>query len=466
MKTYKILPLLLLLWLTACNGTYDFSYSPEAPKAGESVVFTNLSTAGDKWAWQFGDGSVSVSKSPSHIFKRTGTFDVTLMVDSSQHKLVVKQVTVYDTVPSFKVSSDSILYMTEVTLSALVYNPYSKPVTYQWTLPECAVITSGELTDESLNVYFTRPDTVVNVSLDINLNGTNYSSEQSLRIHDNPAEGLLMCVTEDFTEDILIIRQRLSDLSINTPQNIVFIDSQDDDGDIYREIAIHDDDLYIFREYFPKNIYKINIETGEPAFLLSNGSRSRACISKQTLYWTSGYDIYSFPWPMAEIADYSQLQEHLLWKGPEEGSIGDIQFVSDSVAYLQQSSYDGLLSNTIEKVIFNPATRQIVKRTPVYQTDESLIKNFRLDPTAQKLYIIDNGKLAVCSTDGTNAVRTDIAAYCLCLVPERGVLYFSDTEGVWRLPLVYNPQNRFNAEPQKVSDMQNVTSVCFDIKER
>ena len=59
----------------------DFSYSPDQPKAGEKVTFTNLSTGGEEWAWTFGDGGTSTLKSPTYTYKNPGTYTVTLKVD-------------------------------------------------------------------------------------------------------------------------------------------------------------------------------------------------------------------------------------------------------------------------------------------------------------------------------------------------------------------------------------------------
>ncbi|MBO7258028.1 MAG: PKD domain-containing protein, partial [Alphaproteobacteria bacterium] len=64
-----------VLLLIGCKKvTVDFTYSPAEPKAGETVSFTNLSSAGETWAWSFGDHSTSLSKIPSKIYKKAGTY--------------------------------------------------------------------------------------------------------------------------------------------------------------------------------------------------------------------------------------------------------------------------------------------------------------------------------------------------------------------------------------------------------
>ena len=62
-----------MLMLIGCKKvTVDFTYSPAEPKAGETVSFTNLSSAGETWAWTFGDNTTSLSKNPSKIYKKAG----------------------------------------------------------------------------------------------------------------------------------------------------------------------------------------------------------------------------------------------------------------------------------------------------------------------------------------------------------------------------------------------------------
>ena len=82
--------LLLLLFLPflglAQNLTADFSATPLELCPGESVSFTDLSTAGQSpiviWNWDFGDGSSSQNQNPTHIYSSPGTYNVTLTVQA------------------------------------------------------------------------------------------------------------------------------------------------------------------------------------------------------------------------------------------------------------------------------------------------------------------------------------------------------------------------------------------------
>lgn len=195
----------LAMTLLGCNKiTVDFTYSPTEPKAGESVVFTNNSSAGEKWDWNFGDNSTTTNKNPRHVFKKPGTYLVTLRVDSANNKMCSHSVTVYDTIPTFVCSSDSITHYTDVTLTANIYNPYSYNLQYQWTLPSNCVLQSGTLTGNSITVYFTSYNKEEEVQLVIWQNGKEYAIKRSLHIYESAAPAILMACN-----DGTMMRQRL-----------------------------------------------------------------------------------------------------------------------------------------------------------------------------------------------------------------------------------------------------------------
>jgi len=61
-----------------------FTFSPEQPKVGEQVQFTDQSTDSDgsivSWGWNFGDGGTSSAKNPTHAYASYGTYTVSLTV--------------------------------------------------------------------------------------------------------------------------------------------------------------------------------------------------------------------------------------------------------------------------------------------------------------------------------------------------------------------------------------------------
>jgi hypothetical protein len=63
------------------NQNSDFSANPTAGLVPLTVNFTDKSTGSiTSWEWDFGDGSTSIKKNPSHTYNNPGTYTVTLIV--------------------------------------------------------------------------------------------------------------------------------------------------------------------------------------------------------------------------------------------------------------------------------------------------------------------------------------------------------------------------------------------------
>ena len=205
----------LSILLTFCVGCkrveVDFSYAPTAPRAGEAVTFTNLCTEGEEWLWTFGDNATSLAKNPNHIYKKPGTYLVTLMVDSAKYNTCTKQITVYDTIPTFVCSTNSILHYQDVTFTANVYNPFNHTLTYKWILPQDCEIVSGTLDNFAITVFFTYP-LQDSVQLLLTQKDTTYSIKKAVKVHLTKAPAIVMCKT-----DHTIIRQRLINDRIEQP---------------------------------------------------------------------------------------------------------------------------------------------------------------------------------------------------------------------------------------------------------
>ncbi|HEV8267641.1 MAG TPA: PKD domain-containing protein, partial [Thermoanaerobaculia bacterium] len=77
------------LTLSACSGggtspTASFTYAPQNPVLGQSVQFSDTSAGNPAtWSWDFGDGSTSSLKNPSHAYGSTGTKTVRLTAANS-----------------------------------------------------------------------------------------------------------------------------------------------------------------------------------------------------------------------------------------------------------------------------------------------------------------------------------------------------------------------------------------------
>ncbi len=74
--------------VSAAKPTADFDYSPATPDIGDTVTFTDKSTAAgeatiESWSWNFGDGQTTTVKNPTHTFDTMGTYTVSLTVTAS-----------------------------------------------------------------------------------------------------------------------------------------------------------------------------------------------------------------------------------------------------------------------------------------------------------------------------------------------------------------------------------------------
>lgn len=88
---------------TAVQPIPQFTFAPGEGTAPLTVRFEDTSDPGSgaiqAWSWDFGDGSVSNSRNPEHVYRVPGVYDVTLLITTSQGNFsVIKQdaVTVND----------------------------------------------------------------------------------------------------------------------------------------------------------------------------------------------------------------------------------------------------------------------------------------------------------------------------------------------------------------------------------
>lgn len=56
----------------------QFKVSTDKPNAGDTISFVNSSSNATDYLWNFGDGVTSDLESPTHVYKKPGTFTVTL----------------------------------------------------------------------------------------------------------------------------------------------------------------------------------------------------------------------------------------------------------------------------------------------------------------------------------------------------------------------------------------------------
>lgn len=205
--------------LYSCNPIQpEFTFSPESPKAGQKVTFKNATVEeAESWNWTFGDGGFSLVKNTSYIYKKPGIYTITLMADSNKNYVKTQQITVYDTIPSIYVGSgtDTVSYFTAAKFSVLVYNPYAKTVTYDWTFPANAVSTDLDTQmksdDKELNVFFTKKNNPETVYLKITVGDSVYNIQKKIFVKDVKSRSMLMALKNGN-----IHRQRIFDNGLET----------------------------------------------------------------------------------------------------------------------------------------------------------------------------------------------------------------------------------------------------------
>ena len=218
--------------LMACKKkTFDFSYSPTTPRAGETVVFSNLSTAGEEWEWTFGDGSTATLKSPSHVYKQPGTYRVILKVDKKNAQTATKEITVFDTVPTF-VASDSLFYIyEEYTFTANVYNPYNYSMQLDWTLSDSVISDTGN----ALRCYFTHPNDSAEIRLRVILNEDTTVIVKRFYIRDQATNSVLFRTSDgDYRQRIFGSRSEEAALTTDATTRSI-LDSEQDTIQTYND---------------------------------------------------------------------------------------------------------------------------------------------------------------------------------------------------------------------------------------
>jgi len=240
--------------LIACKkNEVNFSYSPTYPCAGESVTFSNLSASGEDWLWTFGDGATSTLKNPSHIYKHAGTYRVSLKVDNRSSWMESKEITVFDTIPSFTCSDTSFTVFKDYTFTAQVYNPYSYKVEYLWYIPvdpsegsPYYVVTDTTMQNSTLNLYFVRAKSEAKIGLRVILNGDTTLVEKSYFVADRKTNSVL------FRTDKGDFRQRIFEDRAEEAKVIVadtLLDNEQDTMQIYNGYLFSLSEL---QEVFPE----------------------------------------------------------------------------------------------------------------------------------------------------------------------------------------------------------------------
>lgn len=80
-----------LVAMTSCNRTPTATFTADATSVtvGEVVTFTNTSEDAYNAVWDFGDGTQSMTYSPTHVYETPGTYAATLQIENRSGSEVV-----------------------------------------------------------------------------------------------------------------------------------------------------------------------------------------------------------------------------------------------------------------------------------------------------------------------------------------------------------------------------------------
>ncbi len=288
----------------ACKKTsVDFTFTPSEPKAGEAVRFSNLSSSGEDWEWTFGDGSTSTLKSPSHVYKKPGTYRVILKVDKKNSLTATKELTVYDTIPTF-VANDSVFYIyKDYTFTANVYNPYNYEMDLEWELPVPPVKAESNY----ITCYFTQADDSAEVSLQITLNGEKTDITKKFYIRDREANSVYMRTAKgDYRQRIF--SERSEDAKLLSGSSAL-LDTEQDTAQTYNgKVFLLSELITIFPElqgfhianrkiyYRAEGLYVANIDGSYPVQIDATPCAAMTLDTYDNrIYWANAEGVWYMP---------------------------------------------------------------------------------------------------------------------------------------------------------------------------
>ncbi len=105
------------------NPVSGFTFSPQFGNAPIQIQFTNESSGGDQYNWDFGDGSSgSNDENPTHTYQSNGSFEIELQTISDQGCLSMSNQSITLEVPDIDLALDDLTYSERIVgadLSAL-----------------------------------------------------------------------------------------------------------------------------------------------------------------------------------------------------------------------------------------------------------------------------------------------------------------------------------------------------------
>ena len=421
----------LFLCANCKNIAPDFTYSPEAPKAGETVTFTNTTSEGECWNWTFGDGGTSTSKSPTKTYRAAGIYDVTLRVDSNDRFVKTKQIIIYDTIPTIYTEAEEILYYETFTVSVLAYNPYGYTMTYKWEFSDNAVsedIEDNIATTSTVTLFFTKYNRTETISLTVTIGDDEYEVSSDFYVADVKTRSLLMA-----TDDNKILRQRIYENGLEDATTTSY------GGQNVNGIWANSNLLYLFGN---NNIQVTDMDTGGTQTLVSTNLSGQpflnGFISGNKVFWTDTYTrVYeanknTMDQVMANSADFAVVSTT---DGNENGGL----------AYYDNTYFLAKKGNGKGIYLFQNQNNSVVLVDSILTT--YAIQAFVIDEVQQKIYFSvpeseSNKGLWACGMDGSRPFNiTDDCTTGLAIDYQSNKIYWTAKNDVMYCSLSKNTQN-------------------------
>ena len=424
---------ILILAVNCKKIAPDFTYSPEMPKAGETVTFTNNTAEGENWNWTFGDGGTSTAKNPTKVYRKPGVYDVTLRVDSNDHFIKTKQITIYDTIPAIYTEAEDIYYYEPFTVSVLAYNPYSYTMTYEWHFSDNAVsedINDNIATTSSVTLFYSDFGQTETVSLTVTIGDSIYHISRDFHVSDVKARSMLMN-----TSDGKILRQRMYANGLEEAKATAY------NGQSVNSIWAENNQLYLFGS---NNIKVIDMETNAAQTVVSTVLPDQpflnGFISGNDIFWTDTYDhMYktnknNLDQAMTSTEDFAVLSATAsnITLGETNGGCA---YYDNVYFWAKQGTGKGIYR-------FKNTTTPIDTVLPQFA-----IQAFVIDEVQQKIYFSvpaseTNKGLWVCSIDGGRPFQiTDNCTTGLVIDYQSDKIYWTTENSVMYCTLSKNTQN-------------------------
>lgn len=477
MRTNKIhIALLTLAFLLAVGCKKKeviFTFSPEQPRAGQTVTFTNGTSEGEKWEWTFGDGTSSASKNPSKVYRKAGSYTVTLKVDGKNNLTYTQSLTVVDTVPRIELAEDSMVYYYHpVKLRMSAYNPYSYEKTYLWVLNDSVELLEGDLDDEQITVIFKQHDVNVEVGCLLSIGDAYFVCEQTFFVNDTTAPALFMSPKEVYG----LCYQRIFPYGVEEPKRYMTSVEQVDaffGVSLWPESGVVEGDyMYLFFSkdtpypygYGEDMITAFNLTTHRDANLITSSPLSAGTLHDGMVYWVGDTDgiIYRLPASARHQTFTPGMSSPLYWT--------DVTRLGFGLTAGQRAT--GLAwYNDVCMIAYGTGIYRFTQTSPLSATEgkgailtDVAVKRFAIDAMARKIYYLTSEGLHVCNINGSNArlITGEADGSALCIDNAMNRVYWSQHDGVYYLPLIQASNNASTDVPMQLNEVPDVYSIVLD----